>query len=103
MVWKKLSATALSQQSPLRLILCIIPYCLTSFAWLSEQYWLPLSVCQISPLRGLRCHIAISKALLTRSAFILLLIDQPITFLENRSITVARYNLMWLYYSGQLV
>src|SRR5690348_16178726 len=92
MVWKKLSATALSQQFPLRLILCIIPCRFIIFVWLSEQYWLPLSVCQISPLGGLRCHIAISKALLTKSAFILLFIDQPTTFLENRSITVAKYN-----------
>jgi hypothetical protein len=35
---KKLSETALSQQLPLRLMLCSMPCCLSSFRWLSEAY-----------------------------------------------------------------
>ena len=85
---KKLSATVLSQQSSLYLM----AHTLNNMMLLYNSHmasWLPRSVYQISPLRGLRYQIAISKALFTSSACILLLIDQPTTFLEYKSITAC--------------
>ena len=63
-VWKKLSETALSQFVPLRLMLCWMPCCLSSFRWL-----LPRLVCQSKPLAGLRCQVAIISASLTNLVF----------------------------------
>ncbi|WHA07395.1 hypothetical protein N3Z16_04615 [Candidatus Megaera polyxenophila] len=46
----------------------------------------------INHLRCTCCQIAISKSLLTSAAFVRSLIDQPIIFLEYKSIVLSRYN-----------
>jgi hypothetical protein len=75
---KKLSATALSQQFPKRLML--------------PAYCDPRSECTIRPGGGRRNQIAIRNASQTSVAFIRELMLQPTTFLENKSITIARYS-----------
>lgn len=50
------------------------------------------SCCTISPACGWRCQIAILNASQTSLAFILGLMLQPTTFLENKSMTTARYS-----------
>src|ERR1700693_5505326 len=47
---KKLSTTALSQQSPLRLILAVMPFARRKLAYARQAYWLPRSLCSSSPL-----------------------------------------------------
>jgi hypothetical protein len=73
---KKLSATALSQQLPLRLIEAVMPYSvsLAVMAWLA--YWLPRSLWKIIPPSGLRRNQAIVSASVTMSAVIRGLIDR---------------------------
>jgi hypothetical protein len=60
--------------------------------WLADAYRLPRSVCQMSPLGGLRFQMAIRRASLTKCDCMRLLIDHPTTCLEYRSITTARYS-----------
>lgn len=52
----------------------------------------PRSECTISPACGWRCQIAILNASQTSLVFILELMLQPTTFLENESMTTTRYS-----------
>ena len=55
-------------------------------------YCNPRSECAISPACGWCCQIAILSASQTSLAFILEPMLQPTTFLENKSMTTARYS-----------
>src|SRR5262245_24610691 len=91
-VWKKLSATALSQQLPLRLMLATNPSS-ERVAWYSvPAYWQPRSEWCTRPAGGFREVTAIRRAANVRPWSILSLIDQPMARLEKRSKTTARYS-----------
>src|SRR3954453_19031001 len=61
-VAKKLSATALSKQSPLLPIDWAMPAARARWPKASETNWLPWSECQIRPGSGRRCASAIPNA-----------------------------------------
>jgi hypothetical protein len=91
-VWKKLSATALSQQWPLRLILGCIPGWVRNGRELSTPYGLPRSVCMISPAAGWRWEVAMANAWGTSSARLWLAMAHPTTAREHSSRTMASYS-----------
>ena len=66
-VAKKLSATALSKQSPLLAIDCAMPALRACWPNASDTNWLPWSECQIRPRSGRRRASAICSASLTSS------------------------------------
>jgi len=85
-----LSVTGLSWQFPRRLILPFNPCVLRKDyrSWL--VYWLAWSECTVTGAVVFRRHTAFSNASNTISLVNRDCIDQPITFLENRSSTTAR-------------
>ena len=89
---KKLSATALSWQFPRRLMLASRLLSLKNFRQSEQVYWTPWSECTKTRNFGLRRQTAINNASITKSALGLLFMLQPITFLENKSITTVRYS-----------
>ena len=66
-VAKKLSATALSKQSPLLPIDWAMPAARACWPKARLTNWLPWSECQISPGAGRRCASAICSASVTSS------------------------------------
>ena len=95
--WKKLSATALSWQFPLRLILHSRLCCLRKVCHSWPVYWQPWSEWIRTLFCGFLRHRYINNASKTRSVVILDFIDQPTTRREKRSITTARYSTLHEY------
>lgn len=88
---KKLSATALSQQFPLRLMLCWQLLASSSSLNRVLAYWLPRSECT-SGLTPPRLPCPIKNADTINSELILSDIDQPTTIRENKSRKTASYS-----------
>src|SRR5215471_7715049 len=90
MVAKKLSATALSQQLPLRLMLTVTPRLASAERYSSLVYWQPRSEWCSRPAEGLRRRIAMSSA--ARGSLVESVVSraQPTTEREYRSRMAAR-------------
>lgn len=89
-VEKKLSATALSQQSPVRLMLWRAPMALSRSLTLAEANSAPRSVWKTRPGTGLRAAMARRRASAARSESSVFPTHQPTILREYRSMTATR-------------
>ena len=89
------SATALSQQSPVRLMLRRHLFWIKSFRKDREQYWEPRSEWNKTPFGYPRLAKAARNASHTSFWSIRVLVCQPMTWRSNKSITTAKYSQPW--------
>jgi hypothetical protein len=90
MVAKKLSATALSQQSPLPLMLRTAPAASSVPRYWALAYTLPRSEWWMKPAGGLRVVVARASAASASVVSLVPLVAQPTTRREQRSRMAAR-------------